>query len=57
MQPTTLGLALCLFPAVGLLIPLAGLEAQAQPGQRARCFRGQPMPTCKSFWITEVGYS
>ena len=27
-------LALCFFPAVGLLIPLAGLEAQLQPGQR-----------------------
>ena len=29
-------LALCFFPAVGQLIPLAGLEAQLQPGQRVR---------------------
>ncbi len=36
MRRATLVLALCLFPAVGLLIPLATLEAQLQPGQRVR---------------------
>ena len=29
-------IAVCFFPTVGLLIPLAGLEAQLQPGQRVR---------------------
>ena len=36
MRPTTLVLALCFFPTGGLLIPLASLEAQLQPGQRVR---------------------
>ncbi len=36
MRPTTLVLALCFVPAAGLLIPLASLEAQLQPGQRVR---------------------
>ena len=36
MRPTTLVLALCFFPTGGLLIPLASLKAQLQPGQRVR---------------------
>lgn len=35
------------------LVLLAGTAAaQASPG----CFRGRPLPTCGSFWITEAAY-
>jgi len=26
------------------------------PAQAQTCFRGRPLPTCGSFWITEAGY-
>ena len=46
--------------AVLAIAPFTSVTAQeppqAQRSQRAWCFRGRPLPTCRSFWITEAGY-
>src|SRR5687767_6650484 len=31
-------------------------EAQAPPESESGCFVGKPMPRCKTFWLTELGY-
>ena len=49
-----------LLPAVLAVAPFSSVTAQeatqVEQGQSRSCFRGQPLPTCKSFWITEAGY-
>jgi hypothetical protein len=35
---------------------LIGLMVGYVPLQAQNCFRGQPLPECKSFWITEFGW-
>ena len=52
----TFGLVLlvfCVFPASTLMAQAT--STTEQPG-KSRCFRGQPLPTCNSFWITEIGF-
>lgn len=36
----------------GLILPLAALPATAQSANRI-CFRGQPLPTCRAYLVTE----
>lgn len=47
-------------PIVVLALPISALTAQEPPTAamegRALCFKGEPLPTCRSFWITEAGY-
>lgn len=38
------------------LQPLSAQNPSLQDAPRELCFRGQPLPTCKSFWIFEAGY-
>lgn len=46
---------------IGVLATAPALSAQEpQPPDQATpkiCSRGRPLPTCETFWITEVGYS
>lgn len=41
-----------------LLVTTTASQAQTpDTGSSRECFRGRPLPTCKSFWITEAGYA
>ena len=44
-------------PTVSGVAGLQAQEEQASAAPRTGCFRGRPLPTCKSFWIVEMqGY-
>lgn len=38
-----------------VIVPTAA-AAQATPDTAAVCFAGRPLPYCRTFWLTEVGY-
>ena len=45
-------------PAVNDHAPLEAQEAQESEDPRIGCFRGRPLPACKSFWLVEMqGYT
>ena len=55
MRPITFllpALAVSPFTTAAAQEPLSSEQAV-----RSLCFRGRPLPTCRTFWITEAGYS
>jgi len=40
-----------------LLVAAAIIICMILPANAQHCFRGKPLPQCKTFWITEFGYS
>ncbi len=40
-----------------LLVAVAITICMFLPANAQHCFRGKPLPQCKTFWITEFGYS
>jgi hypothetical protein len=44
-----------LFVLCTAIVPLVA-AAQPAPDTVRACFAGRPLPECKTFWITEVGY-
>ena len=54
MRPWTGGMVLILTCGV-LPVPIrAQAEGDAEGRQQVGCFRGRPLPVCKSFWIFEM---
>src|SRR5437762_6360603 len=41
--------------ACACLLFLAGAAAAQTPSRTRDCYRGRPLPPCRSFWITEFG--
>src|SRR2546430_13040187 len=41
--------------AAACLLFLAGAAAAQTPSRAHDCYRGRPLPPCRSFWITEFG--
>jgi hypothetical protein len=57
MRTTTWGrtVAAVLLSASALWMPdVAGAQATDGDGPRVGCFRGRPLPACRSFWILEM---
>ncbi len=54
MRVWTDGLVLCLTCGILPVPALAQAEDDPEGRQQVGCFRGRPLPACKSFWIVEM---
>ena len=54
MKPLIIGMTLIVIGAVPAIPTSAQGSRDAGARQQVGCFRGRPLPACKSFWIFEM---